>query len=545
MKGILTLLLILFSETLMAQYPDLILSRGKIFTADANQPIVEAIAIAKGRITAIGTSEQIEKRKGPGTKWIDLHGRLVVPGFNDAHNHLPEGLDAVWVNFPESEMDPSWTVLLDSLREKVRTTPKGKLIQASIGPSIANSPAANRVALDAISKDHPIRLLSWWGHVAIFNTSAFAFFGIPEGTTDPKGGFYERLEDKKTLSGKAFEKNAYSPHTSYQRLLSQRNETVWAGRIQAESNAWLALGITSYQNMCTGAPPEDFRKLFTSINLPVRMRLIRWGDVNTDGSLSLPNRNVAPLSNSQPLVTVTGTKWLLDGTPIEGGAAQTEDYPGRAGWKGRLNYSDDEIRSMLKEVVQRKDQPMFHVVGDRAVSKLLSLMEEMEVDWPARRVRFEHADGADYAPENLRRIKKLGIIIVQNPTHFIPPPGNVTEAKYGMALQSLLKAGIPLAIGSDGAFNPFLNILIATTHPQRPSEALTREEAIIAYTRTAAFAEFAEQEKGTLTAGKLADLAILSQDILVVPLPQLMNTRSLMTLVAGRVVFDTRELHLQ
>ncbi|MBX2953514.1 MAG: amidohydrolase family protein [Leadbetterella sp.] len=105
-------------------------------------------------------------------------------------------------------------------------------------------------------------------------------------------------------------------------------------------------------------------------------------------------------------------------------------------------------------------------------------------------------------------------------------------------MKSLLKAGIPVAIGSDGPVNPFLNLFFAVTHPLRPSEALTLEEALIAYTATSAFAESEEKNKGTLTAGKLADLAVLSQDIFKVPPPALMSTTSLLTLIDGKIAYD-------
>jgi predicted amidohydrolase YtcJ len=155
-------------------------------------------------------------------------------------------------------------------------------------------------------------------------------------------------------------------------------------------------------------------------------------------------------------------------------------------------------------------------------------------------VRIEHGDGllADLVP----RARRLGVIIVQNPTHFDPKLTSVVD-RFGpnhqfFPLRSLLKAGIPLAIGSDGPMNPGLNIMLATIHPAWPDEAITREQAVEAYTRRSAYAEFAEGDKGTIEPGKLADLAVLSQDIFQVPLPELPRTQSVLTLVGGNVVFD-------
>jgi predicted amidohydrolase YtcJ len=136
------------------------------------------------------------------------------------------------------------------------------------------------------------------------------------------------------------------------------------------------------------------------------------------------------------------------------------------------------------------------------------------------------------------------MLVVQNPTHFTFP--EVFLARYGQErlawmqpMKSLLDAGIPLAIGSDGPMNPFLNILAAVTHPTNPKEALTREQAVTAYTAGAAFAEFKEQEKGQLTVGMLADLAVLSADVFTVPAEQMEAIRSVLTMFGGRIVHET------
>jgi hypothetical protein len=135
----------------------------------------------------------------------------------------------------------------------------------------------------------------------------------------------------------------------------------------------------------------------------------------------------------------------------------------------------------------------------------------------------------------------MGVIVVQNPTHFSFGP--YMQERWGhqhdrQPLRSLLAAGIPLAFGSDGPINPFLNIMMAATHPERPEQAITREQAGEAYTRGSAFAESQETEKGTLEVGKFADLAVLSQDIFAAPIGDLPKTESLMTMVGGEIVYD-------
>jgi predicted amidohydrolase YtcJ len=161
--------------------------------------------------------------------------------------------------------------------------------------------------------------------------------------------------------------------------------------------------------------------------------------------------------------------------------------------------------------------------------------------WRNRRVRFEHGDGI--IPELISRVKALGVIVVQNPSHLdLGELRTHAQIDSSQPLRSLLAAGIPVALGSDGPMNPYLNIALACEHPDRPSEALTREQAVVAYTLTSAYAESTEGDKGTLDSGKLADLAVLSQDIFTVPPQQLPQTVSILTMVGGAIVYDAHAL---
>ena len=545
-KIILSLLLFQIALSANAQAPDLILTNGKIFTSDTTQLYVEALAIRAGRITASGTTNAINQLATKNTKHLNLNGMLVVPGFNDAHNHLPDCLTGNEIPLNENAMDPSWQWILDTLQQLTKTTPQGQWILIPIGPAIANSFEDTRFDLDKITTNHPVRLLSWMGHVCIFNTLGLKKMGISEVASDPKGGFYERLPDGKTLTGKAIEKNAYNPNTSYQKVAAMRDEKKLVSELQGITQAMLQLGITSYQNMCTGATAGDYIRIWQKAGLPFRLRLIRWGDMNPDGTLSIPGKELPKKISTLPLITVSGTKWLMEGTPDEEYAEQFEPYPNRPNWYGKMNYTIPEVEKMIREAVNRHDQLMFHIVGDKSVGKLLDLMEKMKIDWKPLRPRFEHADKIDYLPKYLEQAKRMGIIVIENPTNFSENFPTVRKTSpFDMAMKTLLLKGIPLGIGSDGPFNPFLNIMFAVSHPRRPSEAISREEAVIAYTATNAFAEFEERNKGTLTVGKVADLAVLSQDIFEIPVPALPQTKSVLTMVNGKIVYDAQVLKVK
>jgi predicted amidohydrolase YtcJ len=310
-------------------------------------------------------------------------------------------------------------------------------------------------------------------------------------------------------------------------------------------------GITSIQNM-SGAPPARFISLLEKVPTPIRVRVIRISPTTPAGrdvhdGLGLPR-------NPSPMIAVSGTKWLLDGVPLENTFLPRKSEPG-VGPKSLedgvfqlgLSLPKPEIAAILRETLESNDQLLVHVSGTPSASAMLDAMEASggEKVWSGKRLRFEHGDGvlADMLP----RMKKLGIIDVQNPTHLgminvMPDFFHGKHLEKTQALKSFLDAAIPLALGSDGPLNPYLNIMLASLHPNRPSEAITREQAVIAYSLTSAYAEFAEKEKGSLEPGKLADLAVLSQDIFTIAPPEMPKTTSLFTIVGGKIVFDAKIL---
>jgi predicted amidohydrolase YtcJ len=234
----------------------------------------------------------------------------------------------------------------------------------------------------------------------------------------------------------------------------------------------------------------------------------------------------------------------LDGTPFERAAAMRQSYADAPNERGRLNFTEAEIAKMLRESIAFRQPILFHAAGDRTVEAILSAMENIKnVDWRTKRVRIEHGEGV--TTDLIERSKKLGVVVVQNPTHLALP--EMLHARFSpdnkfSQVRSLIDGGIPFALGSDGPMNPFLNVMLAAIHPARPSEAITREQAVSAYTAGSAYAEFAESEKGSITKGKLADLTVLSQDIFAVPVPELPKTQSILTVVGGRIVYDAKVL---
>ena len=520
--------------------PDSILFNGKIFTSVAAHPYVQALAIHGERIVATGDSAKMRSLAGPRTRLIDLLGRTVIPGINDAHIHL-ELSPADTVDLPLDSLNPTWAQVKDALVAAVAKAGTGTLVRAYIGPTVFLDHEVTREPLDKLAPDHPVILASVTGHADILNSRALAMIGIRNSQADPLGGRFERSADGR-LTGVARE---YAALSIARKLADLTGDAAAIDQLREALSQATSFGITSLQDMSNVIEPERTVTLLAKVPTPIRVRVIRMPLTSPSGRDTAEGRSLP--RNPDPRVTVSGTKWMLDGTPVERTFEARDER--RSGMPFETVFSDFgltfpgvEIEKMLRESLQNNDQLAVHTFGHNSAAAMLSAMDATGGPrvWAGRRVRFEHGDGL--FPDLIPRVKEMGVIVVQNPSHLdvltIFPGLSLTRAQ---PLRSLLSAGIPVALGSDGPINPFLNILFASTHPDRPSESITREQAVIAYTLTAAAAEFAEKEKGSLEPGKLADLAVLSQDIFTVPAPGLPKTRSVLTLVGGKVVYDGRK----
>lgn len=246
---------------------------------------------------------------------------------------------------------------------------------------------------------------------------------------------------------------------------------------------------------------------------------------------------------------MSGIKLILDGTPVERLACLRQPYSDRSNEYGRLNFSEGQLRGYMEYCLAHQQQIIILAVGDSAISTIIRTMRKMHPDdfWKDKRLRIEHGELAVVQRGDIQTLKQLGIIIVQNPTHLALPKimsdrFGTERGVYAQAMKSLLENGVVLAIGSDGPNNPFLNMMLATFHPDNPKEAITLEQAVIAYTYGSAYSEFKEKDKGTLSKGKLADLTVPSQNIFEVTPDKLPLTESILTIVGGKVVYDKKLL---
>jgi predicted amidohydrolase YtcJ len=530
-RALLVAVVALLPLALFAQgAPDLIIHHAKVFTADPAHRFAEAVAIQGNKITAVGTNAEITAMANDRTKRIDAGGRVVVPGFNDAHTHQgprPEGF-AMSLN-----EDATWPMVSAGLASAADETPGDMWIYGTVSPKLLADPAVTAQALDKISQRRKVVLSVWTAHGTIMSGEAMNALHIRDTAVDPAGGSFER-DANHHLTGKMFE---YAGWTAERRMADSVSDADAADQLKAYATQALGFGITSIQNMSMQSL-VGYEKVERHAPAPIRIRMMRIPMSETAARDTSEGATLPVSSRERPLSIINGTKWILDGTPVEQGAAVRQPYPGTTDKMGKFNFTPDELKVIMKEAFDSKEQTLLHVAGDRTAAAVFDAMRAVgpAEEWRKKRVRIEHGDGLH--PDLIALAKEFGVVVVLNPTHVVAKP-LFPNGPY-MPAKSLLKAGIPVAIGSDGPMNPGLNLQFITTMPGDAAEAITREEAVDAYTRGSAFAEFAENEKGTIAAGKLADLAVLSQDIFGVAAGDLPATKSVLTIVDGKVAYDGR-----
>ncbi|HYC92616.1 MAG TPA: amidohydrolase family protein [Thermoanaerobaculia bacterium] len=505
MKHALIPAMLFAAVSLSAQQPSLIIVNGNVFTNDPEKPSAQAIAITGSQITAVGSNAQIKGMAGEKTRVYDAQGRLVIPGFNDAHMHPASGSPAFALS---TELDAKWDQIASALQFATDEMPADMWITGTLGPALINDPTLTREKLDKAARGRKVLLHAFTGHGLVMSSAAMKALGVADDAPDPLGGRYERDANGK-LNGRAQE---YAQWIVERRFADLASDDEMVEAIMNLSGEALRYGITSVQAMPM-ASEERFAKAMSKANVPLRIRLI-----------SFPMDAGKPQS-LQPRGAI---KWILDGTPIERGAALREArYADDT--SGRENFAD--IGPLLQVAADKKAQLLVHASGDKTIATVLNALSTRALDRP----RLEHADGLlrDLVP----LAKRAGAIAVLNPSHF-PLRDFFPKSTPYMPAATLVKSEIPIAIGSDGPLNPFLSFMLAVARPDQPNESLTRQQALRAYTSGSAYAEFTEKTKGRIAPGMLADLAVLSQDIITAPTGALPETVSVLTVIDGKVAYE-------
>jgi predicted amidohydrolase YtcJ len=523
-KYILLFAILIIAKQQSSAQADIILVNGKIFTSDTAQLYVQALAIKGNKILAIGSNTDIETLVSGHTKRIDLDGKTVVPGFNDAHDHAGWGAP-IGKSFLYTEMNPvglSKAAVLDSVARLVKLAKPNEWITGLIGTSVLFD-TSMRTALDSIVPNNPVALQIWWGHGLVVNGKALSVSGISDSDKDPVGGWYLRNSTNKI---NALQENAQAP--VWFTLSNSEPDNLIEG-MQAYAQLQLKSGITTIQYMGTGFKEKEVSRILQKSNISQRIRIVAWPLSTFNGRVLSEWKH----DNAHPtvLTSISGIKYLIDGTPLEQNSLFKKPYSEGGTWYGHLDYPVDTIKQFLKEALTTNRQLMMHITGDSSMAIVLSLMKQLANGdvWKSKRVRIEHNQTPYITPFEVNDVKELGLVMMHTPKYC-----------QGSPIQSFIEKGITMGISPDGTTNPFWDIMVITTQQTNPAENITREQAVIAYTKTNAYAEFAENKKGTLAKGMLADLAVLSQDIFTIPAEQLTATKSILTIVDGKIVYQQR-----
>ncbi len=561
----------------------LILTNGKVFAADARGTLAEAVAVDGERIVAVGTSRDIAARF-ESKQTVDLRGRLVTPGFNDAHIHfLGGGLSLLRVNLVGAK---TLAEAKARVAARVRELPPGAWVTGrGWDHTLWGGEWPTKRDLDEVAPANPVILQRVDGHVSWANTLALQKGGVTRATRDPQGG--EILRDP---SG---EPTGILKETAGGLVTRAVPEPTRAEKLEALSRALAEArryGITSVQDSISGYETLAlYRELLTQGKLTVRVS--EWLDFTQPVEVLKRQRAEFEALKVDPLrIRVNTLKGYVDGTLGSRTAAMLAPFSDDPHNSGIPRMEPEQLTRMTVERVQAGFQITFHAIGDRANRMALdafaaaqsgsmsvaaggpSHLGRLEVsgvtaalrdpadgrvkDAPPFRNRIEHAQVV--APTDFARFRDLGVIASMQPSHAISDKRWAQErlGEYRVlgaySWHTFMAHGVHVPFGTDWPvepISPYLGLYAAVTRQSTegdpaggwwPEERLSIEDAIRNYTAESAYASFEEREKGRVAAGMLADLVVHSKDLLAVAPQEILQTEADLTVFAGRVVYERK-----
>lgn len=539
---------------------DLVLRGGKIVTVDESNPEIEAVAVVGDRIAAVGSDAEIEAYIGPRTQVIELEGRLAVPGFIEGHGHfLSLGQSKTILDLADSQ---TWDEIVAMVGAAAAEASPGEWIRGRGWHQERWDPAPSQTVdgvplhhdLSAASAENPVYLTHASGHASFANAAALELAGITRDTEDPPGG-----EIVKDASG---EPTGLLRETA-QRLVGAALAEAEASRSREELRAErvrhvrlageeaISKGITSFHD--AGASFEEidlFRELADAGELPIRLYVMVRRTSNDEMAEKLPDYRVIGYGNG--FLTVRSIKRQIDGALGSHGAWLLEPYEDLPTSVGLVLEEPDDIRRTAEIAIEHGYQLNTHAIGDRANREVLNIYEEVMEANPEStdlRWRIEHAQHID--PADVPRFAELGLIASMQGVHatsdgpWVPLRIGEERAREGAYLwRTLLDAGVVVTNGTDTPverIDPIPGFYSSVTRMTNegtafyPEQRMTREEALRSYTLDNAYAAFEEEVKGSITPGKLADIVVLSRDIMTVPAAEIPDVEVDVTILGGQI----------
>ncbi len=537
------------------QPADLVLRNGKIVTVDEARPEARGLAARRGAIVAVGSDEEVSSFIGPSTRVIDLEGALAIPGFIEGHGHF--------MGIGEAEMRlklstaRSWEEIVKAVADAVEESEPGVWIEgggwhqekwASVPPGSVDGVPLHR-ELSSVSPENPVVLEHASGHGVFVNQKAMELSKIDRSTPDPPGG--------------TIVKDAGGEPTGFLRERAQELvriprdfvESRERRKVELAAKECLSKGVTSFQDAGSPFATIDlFKKLAQEGALDIRL-WVMVAAPNEELDLTLPLYKMVNVGEHR--LTVRAIKKMIDGALGSHGAWLLEPYSDKPETEGLNTQTPEEISRTAEIALRHGFQLCVHAIGDRGNRETLDLFEAAFADHRETknlRFRIEHAQHLD--PEDIPRFGALGVIASMQGVHatsdgpWVEPKLGAKRAKEGAyAWRSLLDSGATVINGTDAPVedvDPIASFYASVTRKMangeafHPEQRMTREEALRAYTLDAAYAAFEESVKGSLTVGKLADVTVLSKDILQVPEDQIREAEVLYTIVGGEVKYERR-----
>jgi len=545
---------------------DLLLFNGNFSTINTAQPKATAIAITNGRISAIGGSEIVEKYQGFAKKSIDLNDQFAMPGFIEGHGHFSNlGKSLIHLNFLASK---NWQEIVDQVAAKAATLEPGVWIEGrgwhqekwdtALEQQIHGYPFHDQ--LSAISPNNPVILYHASGHALFANEAAMKAAGVSTENPDPIGG--EIIRDGKGNAIGVFEERAMKVISgSYQDYLSQIPESeklaLWEQGIALAEQECLAKGITSFQDAGSSFTEiERYQKMAEKGELDLRLWAMVRHSYEEMKNGKLDKFPIIDAGNN--FFTVRAIKTEVDGALGSFGAWLLRPYADKPNFTGQNTTTIEEVENIATLAVKQDLQLCVHAIGDRANREVLDIFENLQPSHPKKdkwRWRIEHAQHLDTT--DIPRFKKMGVIASMQGIHctsdapFVVSRLGVERSRLGAyPWRSLLDAGVVVANGTDAPVedvSALASIYASVTRKRQdtgmeffPEQSMTRSEALYSYTLGNAYAAFEEESKGSLEIGKLADIVVLSNDLLTCPAEEIPETEVMMTIVDGVVKYEDK-----
>lgn len=529
---------------------DLVILRAHAWTVDRQHPQAQALAIVGDHIAAIGSDIEIQSWVGPHTRTIDARGRTVLPGFIDAHVHFSTGgAETSGVQLRDAATPREFARRIGEHTKKVL---KHEWLTGGTWDHElwGGDPLPAREWIDALTPDNPVLVSRYDGHMALANSLALRLAGITRDTPTPPGG---TIVKDQAGNPTGLLKDA-AMNLVYKVIPSQTEDQLLRSIRVAMLEA-RRFGVTSIHDISNTADVRAYQRLAAQHELTLRIYCItpieQWQAPATSGILAGFGNNWLHLG---------ALKGFADGSLGSTTALFYEPYadaPNNSGLLNSMMFPEGHMLQMVSGADKAGLQVSVHAIGDKANRTMLDIYSEvLKQNGPreSRRFRIEHAQ--HIRPGDFEKFAQLGVIASVQPYHSIDD-GRWAEKRIGherakstYAFRTFLDHGVRLAFGSDwtvAPLNPLLGLFAAVTRATLdgknpggwfPEQKLKLEEAIEAYTMGSAYAEFRENEKGSLTAGKLADVIVLDSDLFAVAPEKIKDAKVLVTIIGGKVVHE-------